>query len=80
MKNRDLKEYLNTFPDDADISVVIMSRKENKRYPLIDYVGITDIGHPSFVFDIGKPEKMEDEAEADIPGQTDFNDFPEVLP
>lgn len=37
MKNSELKEYLNTFPDDAEVSVIIANPKEKKRYPLEDY-------------------------------------------
>ena len=80
MKNSELKEYLNTFPDDADVSVIIANSKDREKYPLMDYHGITDMGVPVFVLEIGKPEKIDDKKDADIPGQTDFGGFPEVLP
>lgn len=80
MKNSELKEYLNTFPDDSDVSVIIANSKDRKKYPLMDYRGITDMGFPVFVLEVGKPEEMDDKKDSDIPGQTDFTDFPEVLP
>lgn len=80
MKNSELKEYLNTFPDDADVSAIIANSKDRKKYPLMDYHGITDMGFPVFVLEVGKPEKMDDKEDSNIPGQTDFTDFPEVLP
>lgn len=80
MKNSELKEYLDGFPDNVDISVIIVNSKERKRYPLIDYHGITDMGQPVFILEVGKPEKLDDEKDSDIPGQIDFNDFPEVMP
>lgn len=80
MKNSELKEYLNTFPDDADVSVIIANSKDRKKYPLMDYYGITDMGFPVFVLEVGKPEEMDDKKDSDIPGQTDFTDFPEVMP
>lgn len=79
MKNSELKEYLNTFPDDADVSVIIVNLKKRKKYPLIDYKGITDAGYPVFCLEIGKAENME-EPDEQIEGKTDFNDFPEVMP
>ena len=79
MKNSELKEYLNTFPDDAEISVIIADKKARKRYPLTGYCGITDMKQPVFVLEIGKAENFDDENK-DVPGQTNFEDFPEVLP
>lgn len=33
-----------------------------------------------FMFEVGKPENLDNKKYRNIPGQTDFNDFPEVLP
>lgn len=68
------------FPDDVDVSVIIANPKERKHYPLTGYSGITDMGQPVFMLEVGQPKKFEDKRDADIPGQTDFEDFPEVLP
>lgn len=67
MKNSELKEYLNTFPDDTEISVIIANPKERKRYPLKDYHGITDLGNPIFLLEVGKPENLEEEKDVNIP-------------
>lgn len=80
MKNSELKEYLNSFPDDTEVSVIIADTKARKRYPLTDYHGITNMEQPVFLLEIGKPENLDDEKGTDIPGQTDFGGFPEVLP
>ena len=58
MKNSELKEYLNTFPDDAEVSVIIANPKEKKRYPLEDYHGITDLEGPVFLLEVGKSENF----------------------
>lgn len=66
MKNSELKEYLNTFQDDAEISVIIANPKEKKHYPLKDYCGITDLGNPVFMLEVGKPENLEEERDVNI--------------
>ena len=82
MKNSELKEYLNTFPDDADVSVIIANPKKRKVYPVTDYGAITDIGQPVFCLEVGEPADMDKEniLHTDVTGQMDFTDFPEVLP
>ena len=80
MKNSELKEYLNTFPDDAEVSVIIANPKEKKHYPLKDYRGITDLGNPVCLLEVGKPENLEEEKDADIPGQMEMGDIPGVMP
>lgn len=80
MKNSELKEYLDTFPADAEVSVIIANPKERKRYPLKDYHGVTDLGKPVFLLEVGKPENLEEEKDVNIPGQVEFRDIPEVMP
>ena len=89
MKNSELKEYLNTFPDDADVSVIIANPKKRKIYPLVDYKGITDVGYPAFCFEVTEKDMdaemiaatEEDERNAQqLEGQMEIADFPEVLP
>ena len=90
MKNSELKEYLNTFPNDADVSVIIADPKGRKLYPLTNYSGITDMGQPVFCLEVGEPEDMDEELVAaceedernalNIEGQMELTDFPEVLP
>lgn len=80
MKNSELKEYLDTFPADVEISVIIANPKERKRYPLKDYHGVTDLGKPVFLLEVGKPENLEEEKDADIPGQMEIGDIPGVMP
>ena len=90
MKNSELKEYLNTFPDDADVSVIIADPKNRKLYPLTNYTGITDMEQPVFCLEVGEPKDFDEEliaaAEEDernaqqLEGQMEIADFPEVLP
>lgn len=78
MKNSELKEYLNTFSDDADVSVIIVNIKKRKIYPIIEHHEITDMEQPVFCLDIGEPENL-DEPDADIEGQMNIGDIPGVM-
>lgn len=90
MKNRELKEYLNTFPDDAPISLILANPRERKLYECVNVLFITDQGQPIFCIDVGQESDMdaemvaaceEDERNAEqLDGQMEITDFPEVLP
>ena len=85
MKNCELKEYLNTFPDDADISLILGNPKERKLYPVEQVDFIADMGQPVFIVTVGSPKdidkKMSESCEEDeFDGQMDITDFPEVMP
>ena len=90
MKNSELKEYLNTFPDDAPVSVILANTRKRKLYECVDAFGVTGEGQPIFCIDIGEEKDMDadmvsacEECERDaenIEGQMDITDFPEVLP
>ena len=90
MKNSELKEYLNTFQDDAPVSVIIANPRKRKLYECVDAFGVTGECQPIFCIDIGEEKDMdaemvaaceEDEKSADdLPGQMQIEDFPEVLP
>ena len=89
MKNSELKEYLNTFPDDAPVSVILANPRKRKLYENVNTFGITDQGQPVFCIEVGEEKDMdaemvaaceEDERSADdLEGQMDITDFPEVL-
>lgn len=86
MKNSELKEYLNTFPDDAPVSVILANPRKRKLYECVD----TGEGQPIFCIDVGEEKDMDDEMVAaceecerdaeNLEGQMDITDFPEVLP
>ena len=90
MKNSELKEYLNTFPDDAPVSVILVNLRKRKLYENVNTFGITDQGQPAFCIEVGEEKDMdaemvaaceEDEKSADdLEGQMDITDFPEVMP
>ena len=90
MKNSELKEYLNTFPDDAPVSVIIANPRKRKLYECVDAFGVTGECQPIFCIDIGEEKDMDaemvsacedDERDAEeLEGQMDITDFPEVLP
>ncbi len=80
MKNSELKECLNTFPDDAEVSLIIANPKEKKYYPLKDYHGITYLEKPVFLPEVGKPENLEEEKDTDISGQMEMGSIPVVMP
>ena len=90
MKNSELKEYLDTFPDDANVVLLLTNPMKRKLYEVerVDY--ITDIGQPVFCVTVGEAKDMdadmvaaceEDERNAEnLSGQMEITDFPEVLP
>ena len=90
MKNSELKEYLNTFPDDAQVSVILANPRKRKLYECVDAFGVTVEGQPIFCIDVGEEKDMDaemmnacEECEQDAEnseGQMDITDFPEVLP
>lgn len=90
MKNSDLKEYLNSFPDDAPVSIVCANPRKRKLYKLEDVMFVTDQGQPLILIDIGDEADMdedmvaaceEDERNVDnLEGQMQIEDFPEVMP
>lgn len=90
MTNEQLREYLNTFPDDAPVSVILANPRDRKLYEVVDVFGITDVPNPTFCIDVGKEKDMDADmiatCEADerneesLEGQMDITDFPEVMP
>ena len=82
MTNKELKEYLNTFPDDAPVSFILANPRKRKLYENVNTFGVTD--------QVGEEKDMDaemvaaceaDEKAADnLEGQMDISDFPEVMP
>lgn len=81
MKNRELKEYLDTFPDGADVSVIIANLKKREYYPITEYHGIIDMGQPVFCLEIGTPKDMDEEnlKHTDLSCQMNLFDMLEVM-
>lgn len=90
MKNSELKEYVNSFPDDAPVNIICVNSRKRKLYKLENVMWVTDQGQPLILIDIGKEADMdaemiaackEDEKSADdLEGQMQIEDFPEVMP
>lgn len=90
MTSKELKEYLDKFHDDAEVSFLLANPQKRKFYEIANKGVITDLEYPVFFIEVGneKPmdEKMvkaceEDEkAAVNLPGQKDITDFPEVMP
>lgn len=90
MTNKELKEYLNTFPDDAPVSFILANPRKRKLYENTNTFGITDQGQPVFCIEVGEEKDMDaemvaaceaDEKAADnLEGQMDISEFPEVMP
>ncbi len=86
MKNSELKEYLNTFSDDSDISLILANPMKRKLYEVERVDFITDMGQPVFCVTVGEAKDMdsdmiaaceEDESNADnLSGQMEITDFP----
>ena len=90
MKNSELKEYLNTFPDYADISLILANPMKRKLYEVERVDFITDMEQPVFCVTVGEAKDMdEDMAKAceddernaeNLAGQMEITDFPDVMP
>ena len=90
MKNSELKEYLNSFPDNTSVSIICANPRVRKLYELKDVMFVTDQGQPLILIDVGEESDMdenmvaaceEDERNADdLEGQMQIEDFPEVMP
>lgn len=90
LKNSKLKEYLNTFPDDALISVIIANPRKRKLYSLENILYIVDQGQPVFCIDVGLEKDMDaelvtaceecEQGADNLEGQMEIEDFPEVMP
>ena len=90
MTNKELKEYLNTFPDDAPVSVILANPKKRKLYSVDNITVITDQAQAVFCIEVGEETNMDAEMVAtceedekstpNIEGQMELTDFPEVMP
>lgn len=61
MNNGELKEYLNRFPDDASLSVILANPKKRKLYEINKIYIASDFEHPVFIIDVGKESDMDAE-------------------
>lgn len=90
MTTKKLKEYLNTFSDDAPVSVILANPRKRKLYEVDEVMSVTELGQPVFCIEVGKESNMDAEmvaaceesekAAGDLAGQMEITDFPEVLP
>lgn len=90
MKNSELKEYLNTFSDDANVVMLLANPRKRKLYEVERVDFITDIEQPVFCVTVGEAKDMdadmvaaceECERNADnLSGQMEITDFQEVMP
>ena len=90
MKNSELKEYLNTFSDDANVVLLLANPMKRKLYEVERVDFITDMEQPVFCVTVGEAKDMdedmvaaceEDERNAEnLAGQMEITDFPEVMP
>ena len=90
MKNSELKEYLNKFPDDATAGFILANPRRRKLYEIKNILYVTDQAQPIFCINVGEEINMdaamiaacvEDERSADnIEGQMEISDYPGVMP
>lgn len=90
MKNSELKEYVNSFPDDASVSVILANPRKRKLYSVENILVVADQAQPIFCIDVGEETNMDAEFVAaceecerdadDLEGQMQIEDFPEVMP
>ena len=90
MKNSELKEYLNTFSDDANVVLLLTNPMKRKLYEVDRVDFITDVGRPVFCVTVGEAKDMDSDMVAvceecernadNLSGQMEITDFPEVMP
>lgn len=90
MKNCELKEYLNIFPDDANVVMLLANPRKRKLYEVERAEFITDMEQPVFCVTVGEAKDMDadmvtacekDERNAEnLAGQMEITDFPEMMP
>ena len=86
MNNGELKEYLNRFPNDASLSVILANPKKRKLYEINKIYIASDFEHPVFIIDVGKESDMDAEMvkaceeDENMEGQMEIEDFPEYMP
>lgn len=86
MSNKELQEYLNRFPDDAPVSVILANPKKRKLYEINTVYKLTDCEQPVFCVDAGKESDMDEEMvkackeDENLEGQMEIEDYPEYLP
>lgn len=61
MKNSELKEYLNMFPDDADVNLLLANPKERKVYRYNGFEGIADMDILVLVVEITETLDMDED-------------------
>lgn len=76
MKNSELKEYLNTFPDDAPVSVILSNPRKRKLYENVNTFCVTDLGQPVFCIEVGEEKDMD----AEMVAACEEDEKSEVLP
>ena len=88
MKNKDLIEYLKTFPDDANLSIILANPRKRKRYEYNEIMLLKDdeINMPVLCIAVGNEVDMDVEEVKvckeceNIAGQMEIEDYPEVMP
>lgn len=90
MKNSELKEYVNSFSDNASVSIICANPRKRKLYKLEDVMFVTDQGQPLILIDVGEETDMDaelveacEECERDadnLEGQMNITDYPGVMP
>lgn len=86
MNNGELKEYINGFPDDASLSVILANPKKRKLYEINKIYIASDFEHPVFIIDVGKESDMDAEMvkaceeDENVEGQMEIEDFTEYMP
>jgi len=86
LSNKELQEYLNRFPDDAPVSVILANPKKRKLYEINTVYKLTDCEQPVFCVDVGKESDMDEEMvkackeDENLEGQMEIEDYSEYLP
>lgn len=61
MKNSELKEYVNSFPDGVPVSIVCANPRKRKLYSVENILVVADQAQPIFCIDVGEETNMDAE-------------------
>ncbi len=60
MKTKELIDYLKQFPEDAELSMIIVNLSTREIHPVLGYTGIIDTPVPTLCIETGEPESLDE--------------------
>lgn len=80
MKTKELMKYLEKYPEDSEISAMIVEESKRKITEIKELVMLIDVERPMFFLIPGKESDMDEKKEEQIPGKDSILNHPEYMP